>query len=138
MLEADTRYVPYASWEVAWAHERPAPDRTPLPAVGDEVMYRHDPWGAVVAVIVVWVQPLDDLDDPHLWRVQTDGTGRLLLVDGRPVFAQQLDPWPVLRLRVPRLGVGETREARLRGSAGWLPLDWEQRHRPMPDFAVVS
>jgi hypothetical protein len=138
LREVDTRAIPYAAWEYAWAHERPAEHRTPVPAVGDEVLYRHDAWGPAVSVEVVWKQPLDDLDDPHLWRVELDGLGNPLAVDGRPIFAQRIDPWPVLRLRVPRLGLGETREARLRGSPGWLPLDWEARFRPMPQFTIVG
>jgi hypothetical protein len=138
MREEHTSMIPYAQWEFAWAHERPAQDRTPTPLVGDEVFYRHDPWGPVVRAEVVWRQPLDDLDDPHLWRVEMDGMGGALLLDGRPVMAQRLDPWPILRLRVLRLGLGDTREARLRGSPGWLPLDWETRFRPLPQFTIVG
>lgn len=138
LREADTRQIPYSSWEYAWAHERPAQHRTPLPAVGDEVRYRQDPWGPVVAADVVSVWPLDDVDDPHLWRVETDGMGNPLAIEGRPLYAQRLDPWPIVRLRVPRLGLGDTREARLRGSAGWLPLDWETRYRPLPQFTIIG
>lgn len=138
MQEQDTRLIPYAAWEYDWAHQRPAPHRTPLPAPGDEVCYRHDHWGDVVRIEVVSVQPLDDVTDQHLWRVETDGAGGVLLVDGRPVFAQRLDPWPTLRLRVPRIGLVDTREARLRGSPGWLPLDWETRFRPTPEFTIVG
>lgn len=138
MQEQDTRLIPYATWEYDWAHERPAPHRTPLPAAGDEVCYRHDQWGDVVRAEVVSVQSPTDLDDPHLWRVETDGMGRTLLVEGRTVMAQRLDPWPILRLRVPRIGLVDTREARLRGSPGWLPLDWETRHRPLPEFTIAG
>lgn len=133
MDEVDTRLIPYSAAEVAWALERPAPDRSAIPAEGDEVDYRHDPWGPVRRALVQWVQPLDDFDDPNLWTVQTDPmTGEPLLLDDRPVMAQRLDPWPLLRLRVPGVGVGLSREARLRGSAGWLPLNWRARRRPMP------
>lgn len=138
MREVDTRFIPYASWEYTWAHERPGPHRTPIPAVGDQVCYRHDSWGPVVRVEVVSVWPLDDVGDPHLWRVEMDGMGNPLALDGRAVFAQRLDPWPILRVRVPRLGLGDTREARLRGSPGWLPLDWETRFRPLPEFTIVG
>jgi hypothetical protein len=139
MREEDTRLVPYSAAEAAWALERPGGHRTPLPAPGDEVEYRHDTWGPVTRAEVVAVQPLDDLDDPHLWTVQTDPmTGRPLLLDGRPVLQQRLDPWPLVRLRVPRLGMGLSREARLRGSAGWLPLDWRERFRPLPDFLQIG
>lgn len=141
LQESDTRAIPYAAWEYAWAHERPGEHRTTLPAVSDEVAYRHDPWGPVIGVDVVSVWPLDDVDDPHLWRVELDGFGNPLMLDGRPIFAQRLDPWPILRLRLPRklgLGLCDTREARLRGSPGWLPLDWETRYRPMPEFTIVG
>lgn len=137
--EAQTRGIPYAPWEIAWAHERPTEHRTPTPLIGDEVAYRHDPWGPVVAgVEVVWRQPPDDLDDPHLWRVETDGFGNPLVVDGRPLFAQRLDQWPILRIKIPKLGLCDTREARLRGSPGWLPLDWQLRTRPLPEFTIVG
>lgn len=128
----------YTKAEVDWAHRRPAPDRTPLPSVGDEVMYRHDSGGPVVRAEVVWVQPLDDLSDPHLWQVQTDAFGDPVLLEGRYVRRQRFDPWPLVRLRVPGRGIGETREARLRDSPGWLPLDWESRYRPQPQFTVVT
>jgi hypothetical protein len=137
MREADTQLIPYAPWEVAWARERPAQHRTPLPAPGDEVRYRHDYWGPVVRAEVVSVQPLDDLTDPNLWTVELDGLGNPLQVDGRALIAQKLDPWPTLHLRVPGLGVGISREARLRGAPGWLPLDWESRIRPLPEFTAV-
>ena len=62
------------------------------------------------------------------------------------------DPWPMLRLEVagitpaakltltglaagsvrPRPAIHDTWEARLEGSAGWLPLDWERWPRPIP------
>jgi hypothetical protein len=130
--------IPHTQQEIEWAHRRPEPHRTPLPVVGDEVMYRHQPWGPVVRAEVTWVQSLDDMSDPHLWQVQTDPTGNPVLLEGKHVLQRRFDPWPVVRLRVPGLGVGETREARLRGSAGWLPLDWEVRFRPEPEFVVVD
>lgn len=138
LREAETRGIPWTPGEFAWAHERPAEHRTPTPLLGDEVCYRHDAWGPVVTAEVVWRQPPDDVDDPHLWRVETDARGNPLLVEGHPLFSQRLDQWPVLRLKVPRLGLGETREARLRGSPGWLPLDWETRYRPMPRFTIIG
>jgi hypothetical protein len=136
MREEDTRHVPHEPWEIEWARKRPAEHRVKLPRVGDEVCYRPVEWGPVQLAEVLWVQPLDDLDDPNLWTVERDAFGRPLQLDGRPVLAQHLDPWPLLRLHVPGLGLPVlSREARLRGAAGWLPLDWPARHRPMPDFA---
>lgn len=138
MREAQSWLIPYSASEISWAHERPGQHRTPLPVAGDEVEYRHDSWGPVVRVDVVHVQSLDDIGDPHLWRVELDGFGRPLLLDDRPVMQQRFDPWPVLRLKVPRVGLVDTREARLRGSPGWLPLDWETRFRPMPEFTIIT
>lgn len=142
MREQDTRLIPWAQWEVDWAHRRPAEHRTPLPAAGDEVRYRHDGWGPVWPAEVHWVQPFDDLDDPHLWNIELDGVGGAVLVDGRTVIQQRFDPWPRLHLRVDAPGLThllvDTREARLRGSPGWLPLDWETRYRPMPEFTIVT
>jgi hypothetical protein len=54
-----------------------------------------------------------------------------------PIAHRLLDPWPMLTLNTP-WGLGMTQEARLRGSAGWLPLDWETRHRPLPDVMIVG
>lgn len=135
--ETVTRAVPISRDEIDWAHNRPGPHRVPVPAVGDEVAYRHDPWGPITSAEVLAVQPLDDLDDPHLWQVETGPGGRPLMLEGRPVMAQRPDPWPTLTLRTVH-GVGVTREARLRGSAGWLPLDWQSRYRPQPEFIVVG
>jgi hypothetical protein len=121
--------------QVAWARSRPAPRRTPLPEVGDEVFYRHDTWLDPIPARVLWIQPDDDVDDPHVCQVQTDGQGMPVLVEGRPVFVTNPDPWLTLKLVVTVDGHIEhplTREARLPGSPGWLPLDWATRWRPMP------
>src|SRR5690348_6797096 len=86
--------------QVSWARSRPAPHRVPLPAVGDEVLYRHDSWQTPVRASVIHVHPLDDIDDPHLYQVQTDGQGGALLLEGRAVFIANPDPWPLLHLAV--------------------------------------
>ncbi|GAA3283834.1 hypothetical protein Dvina_01465 [Dactylosporangium vinaceum] len=138
MREEHTRLVPHEPHEVEWARQRPAQHRTKLPAVGDEVLYRHHDWGLVVPAEVLWLQPFDDLDDPNLWTVQRDPLGQPLTLDGRPVLQQRLDPWPLLRLKVEHLGPVLSREARLRGAAGWLPLDWQRRYRPMPNFTAIG
>lgn len=135
MREEQTRGIPLGEHEFAWARNRPAADRTPLPEAGDDVLYRHDEWGDVMPATVEWVQPADDHDDPMLWRVDRDpATGGVFLHEGKPMFVAVPDPWPSLRLKVPGLGLVTTREARLRGSPGWLPLDWERRRRPLPYF----
>src|SRR5690348_13631060 len=85
-VELACRGLPATPEQVSWARSRPAPHRVPLPAVDDEVLYRHDSWATPVRAIVIGIQPLDDVDDPHLWQVQTDGQGGALLLEGRPVF----------------------------------------------------
>ncbi len=134
LTEADSRPIPYTRAEFDWAHDRPARCRVPVPTEGDTVFYRHDPWAAPTEARVEWVQPADDLDDPHLWDVQVDEHHRPLLHQGRPVMKPKLDPWPLLRLKT-RFGLVDTREARLRGAPGWLPLDWESRWRPVPEVS---
>jgi len=130
--------VPYTRDEINWAHRRPAPHRTPLPSIGDEVLYRHDSFGEVQPATVVWMQSLDDMADPHLWQVQADGSGAPILLEGKHVLQRRFDPWPLLHLRLVGGIVAETREARLRGSPGWLPLDWQTRFRPAPEFVVME
>jgi hypothetical protein len=137
MREADTQLIPYAPWEVAWARERPAQHRTPLPAPGDEVRYRHDYWGPVVRAEVVSVQPLDDLTDPNLWTVELDGLGNPLQVDGRALIAQKLDPWPTLHLRVPGLGVGHLAGGAAARRAGLAPPGLGEPDSAAAQFTAV-
>src|SRR5690348_6150212 len=139
-VELAARGLPATPAQVAWARSRPGPRRVPLPQVGDEVLYRHDSWATPVRATVTYVHPLDDYDDPHLWQAQTDGQGGHVLIEGKPVFIANPDPWPLLHLSVHAAQVSgmiggftvETREARLPGSPGWLPLNWATRWRPMP------
>lgn len=131
LTEADSRPIPYTRAEFDWAHSRESRHWVPVPTEGDTVLYRHDPWATPTEATVEWVQPADDIDDPHLWVVQTDERGGVLLHHGQPVMAPKPDPWPVLRLKT-RFGPVETREARLRGAPGWLPIDWQARWRPVP------
>lgn len=139
MRESDTQLVPYSLEEVRWARARPPADRVPLPQPGDEVLYRHEPWGRPVTGIVEWIEDLDDRTRPNLWEAITDpATGRIIATpDHVPVARQLVDPWPVVRV-LSRYGLATTQEARLRGSAGWLPLDWQFRYRPMPELLIVT
>lgn len=125
------QHIVYTPQEYAWARRRPAPDRTPIPERGDEVFYRHVESGPVTRATVLEVQDLEDFTDPNLWYFQTDEFNQPVLLDGEMVLAQAFDPWPELTLKTV-YGVGITREARLRESPGWLPLDWETRYRPQP------
>ncbi len=140
MDELETRLVPWERVEVVYAWNRPPAEQTPIPHVGDRVWYRRDEWDPhdrVLPADVVEVADLDDRSDPHLWHVARDEHGRPV-VDGPrgsevPRMVRAPDPWPWLRLRVPdRAGLVQTQEARLRGSAGWLPLDYRQRPVRLP------
>ncbi len=135
MDEHLTRGIPIQPDETRWARHRPAQHRVRTPQVGDTVLYRHSDWAEPTEAEVLWVQPVDDLDDPNVCAVQTDEAGSVVVVEGRPVVAVHADPWPTLRLKT-RFGLVVTREARLRGSPGWLPPDWQRRYRPVP--AVTS
>jgi hypothetical protein len=136
MREDESRSLPWTDEEVRWAQRRPTRDRTPVPDVGDEVMYRHNAWEPPSRAEVLAVQSLDDIGDPNLWRPQSDEHGELVRLEGRYVMTGAMDPWPELTLRT-KYGIGVTREARLRGSPGWLPLDWERRYRPVPEFVII-
>jgi len=139
-VELMSRPFPYSAAEVGYIRRRPAHERTPIPAVGDAVWCRLDEWAEPYEALVTAVQPADDVDDPHLFEVSLDGAGDPVMVEGRPVLSAVDDPWPTLWLdvRVPRqdgfvkIVYTHTREARLRGSAGWLPVDWKTRRRPLP------
>lgn len=120
--ELATCHVPYSAGEYRWARQRPVADRTPIPSVGDEVLYRHAPWEPPVPADVLHVQPFEDMADPNLWS-DIDGP------EGMPIWVPAVDPWPLLTLRAHGYGRVKTREARLRGSPGWLPLDWQSRKR---------
>lgn len=140
-VEQMSRPFPYSAAEVAYARRRPVHERTPIPAEGDEVLCRLDEWGTAFPAVVDRVQPSDDVDDPYLFEVQLDGNREPMLIEGRPVLSAVDDPWPTLWLTVSlttredgfiRTVTTHTREARLRGSAGWLPLDWTTRRRWLP------
>lgn len=110
--------------ELQWVRNRPSESRPPYPRVGDAVLYRSNEWHDPVPAEVIAVDVQED-DQHMLWP----------------------DPWPLCRLRVPvvipdskrdvsglllpgaatgRPSLVETREARLEGSAGWLPADHDQ------------
>jgi hypothetical protein len=133
--ELQTRHIAHTAEEITWARWRPQEHITPVPAVGDRVLYRAHDWADPVGATV-----LEEVDDSGLgtpdwncWRVRVtngvphyDGAGEMIL-DAHP------DRWPTLLLKVDgQASHVVTREARLRGSAGWLPLDWETRTRPLP------
>lgn len=128
-VERTTMSIPVGPAEVRWAAFRPSAHRSRRPALGDPVLYRHDRWDEPTTVQVIAIQPMDDLDDPNIWRVELDPYGDPILLDGRPIIAQGFDPWPLITLST-MFGTCETREGRLRGSPGWLPLDFTAKWRP--------
>ena len=73
-----------------------------LPQPGDHVLYRHHEFGDITDALVLDV-PAPDENDP----MEQVGD----------------QPWRVLLLQTGH-GRVLTREARVRGSAGWLPLTW--------------
>ncbi len=148
MQELETRIVPWQYTEVSWARNRPPGERVPLPHAGDVVWYRQwewerDPGGRHTpperATVVEVQDPTDTAvvhttpdgvpaRDPNLWHLLRDPSGKPLPgPGGGMVYAPVADPWPRVVLRRPNGVVVTTREARLRGSAGWLPLDYRTR-----------
>lgn len=153
-LQLPAEGVLHSPLEYEAARRRPASQRTPLPAVDDELFYRHNGGSPnVYRIVVTWVQSLEDQSDPNLWYFQTNPDGSPFLIEGQQVLARAWDPWPLIRARLLEpthdwggsnldLAAGriiETREARMRMSAGWLPLDWETKPQPGPlGFLVVG
>jgi hypothetical protein len=153
--ELATRLVPWDAVEVAWARNRPHHERPALPAVGEHVWYRRNTWDphdVCEWCQVVEVRDLDDRTDPNLWHQVRDANGQPVYDAGQPRHAPAADPWPWLRLRRPNGLIAETREARLRGSPGWLPVDYRTRPErsrlpghtrlvarpPLPPLNIVS
>lgn len=130
MDELATRAVPWDRIEVTWARNRPMNERPPIPKAGDVVAYRHNEWSPdVIDVLVLEVQDLEDREDPNLWHQVKDERGVPIIDGATPRMAQAADPWPWIIFRRDPASDRTTcsREARLRGSAGWLPLDWRSR-----------
>lgn len=92
------------------------PPHTPIPAVDDTVWYRHVEFGDLTEAVVVAVQdPEADRTDPNVWY-RDNASGAAL----------RLHAWPWLVLTLDTMyGRLTCREARARGSAGWLPYDWD-------------
>jgi hypothetical protein len=136
MDELVTRHLPYDPGEITWARWRPARHRTPIPAVGERVLYRATEWADPVDAIVLEVSYTDSEHiDWNCWRVRTNPDTTTPIYDdaGEMVLDPHPDAWPTLLLKVDgQASHVQTREARLRGSTGWLPSDWRQRQRPVP------
>lgn len=130
-------WAPWDPAELHWQLNRPRRHWTPIPNVGDRVFYRHEHWGPVTAAQVLDVQSLDDYSDHYLWHVVRDDRGEAMRDElGRYILRPVADPWVTLTLATD-WGTTVTREARVRGSAGWLPLDWQTRFHPAPGGGVL-
>jgi hypothetical protein len=128
--------------EYVWQADRPPAHRVPVPAVGDHVMMRYTSWSPeIYEVVVVDVQDMESDDaraDPNVYdKVATPDHREVLHgPDGTPLTRRRRDPWPIIWYRhldangEPAGAVRSCREARIEGSAGWLPLDHERRQRP--------
>jgi hypothetical protein len=121
-----------------WAHGRQPHEREPVPAAGERVLFREVQFGPAVPAVVAAVQdttgPHDHWNrhgglealrgpgqpDVNVWRYDEERRDWVLLDD----------PWPWVQVQVIT-GTGEDgnpvlaqprwcREARVRGSAGWL------------------
>lgn len=114
--------------EGQWCKNRPSHARPPMPAVNDHVLYRSNEW----------FDPVDATVLAIFWQCENG-------FDNWECLALR-DPWPMVRLRVagtipaaklargsaaPRSTVLDTWEARLEGTAGWLPPDWQKWPRPI-------
>lgn len=138
LTELHTRMIPYEPIEVSHARNRPLDERSPIPKVGDKVFYRREFWDQEpLLTTVVFVQDLNDKSDPNLWHLVRDIYGNPIVDYGVVRYAQVADPWPEVMVEWEEVykstpsGVttrrAVTREARLRGSPGWLPLNWRFR-----------
>lgn len=128
--------------EYAWQADRPPRHRVPLPTIGDHVMLRMTAWATELhECVVVDVQDMDSDDaradaNVHDKVTNEDHTRVLHGPDGRPLTRPRADPWPLVWVRrldadgQPSGGVFDTREARMEGSGGWLPMDHATRERP--------
>src|ERR1700743_2137615 len=139
--------VPWQQIEASHARNRPMSERPPPPQVGEQVWYRRfewnrDPRGDLsepeLAEIVEVQDPRDTSDadyvdgvgwvrDPNLWHLVRDALGHPLLDGGALRYAAGAHPGRGVSLRRRNGIIDGTREARLRGSAGWLPLDYLTR-----------
>ena len=99
---------------------RPAGQRTALPVVGQKVWYRHDAGGPLVLVTIERVD-LESKQDWNVWRFKIGNDNKPLEVKGVRQMEMVDDPWPDVYFRMP-WGMVVTREARVEGLPGWIPM----------------
>lgn len=117
---ANPTTMPVPQELVAWARHRPPHQRTRIPRPGERVLYRHVPYGELSEAEVEEVDT-SNMEDWNVYRVVVDESGRPVEIGGRRVTEMVEDPWPDLVLRTD-YGRLVTREARIDGSPGWLPM----------------
>ncbi len=151
--ESASRAIPWSEVELAWQRNRRSVHRVPLPRVGDRVYFRFDRFAQPHPAVVVdvpdlergwrWedLEPGQDTPDGWTWQLLRDNATGAARLDamGLPRVELLPDPQPVITCRVEGFaGLQSAREARLRGSPGWLPLDWRERWRPGPHTSTFA
>jgi hypothetical protein len=132
--------------EYAWQADRPPRCRPAALALGLDLLLRPASWSPeLIPIRVMAIQDLDSDEaraDPNVYDKVTapdpGGSGNVILYgpDGSPLTRRRSDPWPWIHFQVlddrgePYGATRSCREARLEGSAGWLPLDHERYERP--------
>ncbi len=142
-----TRLVPIDQREVSYIRNRLQSDRPPRPKVDDQLFFRRNEWDTddqLYLMRVVEVQPENDTTSEfatnlvqHL-RHNISGSP-LFYLDGEPVLVPLPDPWPWVKFIFDGEPSKETLswqhrpqmtfESRLRGSPGWLPLNYIETRR---------
>jgi len=128
--------------EYAWQADRPPRCRPPALALGLDLLFRPASWSPeLIPIRVTEIQDLDSDEarvDPNVYEKVTNPEHTRVLTDplGRPLVRLRGDPWPWIHFQVlddrgePYGAVRSCREARLEGSAGWLPLEHDKYERP--------
>lgn len=86
--------------------------------IGQHVLYRHNHFEDVVDAIVL------DIADDHPRMIWRQG------------FIVEIPPWPSVEVE-SCWGTFTTRQARIRGSAGWMPLSWLDEPSPQALMAQI-
>lgn len=120
---ANPTTMPVPLEQVQRARCRPPHERTRIPHPGERVWYRHDPYGPLAEAEVEAVD-VSNVEDWNVYRVVLDERRYPVEIGGRRVTEMVEDPWPDLILRTD-YGRVVTREARIDGSPGWLPMRQE-------------
>lgn len=117
---ANPTSMPVSQEAVFYARCRPVEHRTPIPEAGQRVWYRHNPHGPLTPAMVEGVS-MADPGDYNVWRFKLDEFRQPIEANGKRVMEMTEDPWPDVILHTD-WGRLVTREARIDGSPGWLPM----------------